>query len=215
MRHSSGRFLDLGIHLASTHAKSLCRHLSVCFCREEQNTGIGSYLGYIGPFKARSDSVDMMVGEAGGRLWNDFPASGKKDMASGGGKGSKKNGHHASGKAHKHKKHGGKKHGHKHSKKHGKNHGKAHGGHKHMKKYEKPKTETSRKRSARHHSAEAKEMAHKTKRKSMSARRRLLSAVQGRSFPTLAAQQTCQDFWSYDCIWHGGHATVGGAKATS
>jgi hypothetical protein len=44
-------------------------------------TGVESYSGYIGPFKAHPGSVDMVsMAPAGGMLWNAFPAGGN-DMA--------------------------------------------------------------------------------------------------------------------------------------
>lgn len=45
-----------------------------CVCSNEpEATGDDSWCGYIGPFKAHPNSVDMAAPVSGPRLWNDFP----------------------------------------------------------------------------------------------------------------------------------------------
>lgn len=36
-------------------------------------TGLASYMGYIGPFKAKKGSCDMYEGKCGHKYWNDYP----------------------------------------------------------------------------------------------------------------------------------------------
>jgi hypothetical protein len=44
-------------------------------CRDEPKaTGLNSYAGYVGPFKAHPESVDMAKEADGPILWNGFPA---------------------------------------------------------------------------------------------------------------------------------------------
>jgi hypothetical protein len=53
------------------------RLTSALLCSDEpQSTGMGSYVGYMGPFKAHKGSVDEDAsGPSHGKFWNDFPVS--------------------------------------------------------------------------------------------------------------------------------------------
>ena len=56
------------------------------WCRDDPgSTGLPSWTGYIGPFKARNDTVDMTSPDPmADILWNGFPADAIPAMALGG-----------------------------------------------------------------------------------------------------------------------------------
>lgn len=59
--------------------------MHVCCRHDPGSTGLASWTGYIGPFRARNDSVDMADADAmGATLWNGFPADALPVSALGG-----------------------------------------------------------------------------------------------------------------------------------
>lgn len=71
--------------VGSPGARQSRTDLTPCVCSNDAKaTGVAGYTGYVGPFKAHPDFVNMAEAPSGPTLWNGFPNLGLHDGSMGG-----------------------------------------------------------------------------------------------------------------------------------